>query len=136
MHDAVNKLQPKLQVFFITCETWIDEFLTAIRSEQIQEFREKYRRIDMLLIDDVQVLNGRPITQQELADRIASLLLEGSRVALGHSGRLSAIPFLFPADAENPSSEKALVLEMSAPTTEEMIILRMKLATKYSNISL
>jgi len=131
IHHATRKLKPKLRVLLITCETWTDELLGAIRSERTDEFCEKYHRMDMLLMDDVQILTGRPITQQTVADCIASLTRNGNNAALAHSGPLSAIPFLVPTNRIKPD-EKTLVLEIGPPTTEEMIaIIWRKFANRY-----
>jgi len=112
--NAARKLQPKLRIMLITCETWTDELVTSIRSERTEEFRSKYRQIQMLLTDDVQILIGKPITQQFLADFIQSLIHSGCRVVLTYSGLLSALPL---AHAETATR---LIIEMRPPTREEM----------------
>jgi len=117
IHNAARKLQPKLRIMLITCETWTDELVTAIRSERTEEFRNKYRQIQMLLMEDVQILNGKPITQQFLADFIQSLIQAGRKVALTYSGLLSALPL---AHEPTATTVKKLIVEMRPPTSEEM----------------
>jgi len=117
IHSAASMLQPKSHVLHITCEKWNEELLAAIRSERTEEFRNKYRQIDILLMDDIQILSGKPITQQFLADYVQTLVHAGCGVALTYSGRLSAIPFATGVSAARP---KRLIVEIGAPTSEEM----------------
>jgi len=114
------------KVILITCEAWLIQQFTAIRSKPTEEFRENYRGLELLLVDDVQILNDRPITQRVFSNFLASLVIEGTRVASAHSGLLTDIPCI-------AESHKRLVLEISQPTVEEMISI---LARRFPNIPL
>ncbi|MDR1001402.1 MAG: chromosomal replication initiator protein DnaA [Clostridiales bacterium] len=54
------------KVYYVSSETFMNEFVAAIRSSAMSSFREKYRDLDVLLLDDVQFLEGKEETQEEL----------------------------------------------------------------------
>ncbi len=66
-----------LKVHYSSAETFMNELITAIRLGNSHEFREKYRSVDILLIDDVQFLAGKESTQEEFFHTFNSL--HGSR---------------------------------------------------------
>jgi chromosomal replication initiator protein len=54
-----------LRVVYVSCETFTNEFLQAVRENTLDAFRKHYRNVDVLLIDDVQFLEGKERTQDE-----------------------------------------------------------------------
>lgn len=64
---AIKKSNPKLQVSYLSLERFMNELINAIRFgyDKTQVFRERYRSIDVLLIDDVQFIAGKERTQEE-----------------------------------------------------------------------
>jgi chromosomal replication initiator protein len=64
---AIKRANPKLQVSYLSLERFMNELINAIRYgyDKTQVFRERYRTIDVLLIDDVQFIAGKERTQEE-----------------------------------------------------------------------
>lgn len=62
---AVRQNHPKVRILYITSERFINEFIDSIRFERPADFRNKYRNLDCLLIDDIQFLMGKGRSEEE-----------------------------------------------------------------------
>jgi chromosomal replication initiator protein len=62
---SIKERNRHLRVSYITSEKFMNELINAIRYDKTQSFREKYRSIDVLLMDDVQFMAGKERTQEE-----------------------------------------------------------------------
>jgi chromosomal replication initiator protein len=73
---------PGLSVRYTTAESFTNEFVTALRSQGAEAFKARYRDIDVLLIDDVQFLEGKPHTEEEFFHTFNALYEAGSQLVL------------------------------------------------------
>jgi len=73
---------PGLSVRYTTAESFTNEFVTALRSSGNDAFKARYRDIDVLLIDDVQFLQGKPATEEEFFHTFNALYESGSQLVL------------------------------------------------------
>ena len=64
--NYVQEHYPALLVYLVPTETFMNEFVHAIRTKQLYEFKERYRKADVLLLDDVQFLAKKETLQSEL----------------------------------------------------------------------
>ncbi len=61
----VAKTRSDAVVCYITCERFTNEFIQAVRGGRINEFKDRYRNVDVLLVDDIQFISGKQGTQEE-----------------------------------------------------------------------
>ncbi|MGE9895795.1 chromosomal replication initiator protein DnaA [Anaerovoracaceae bacterium SGI.195] len=61
----IQKTKPELNVIYVTSETFTNECTHAIKQNKMNEFKRKYRKADVLLIDDIQFLENKDTTQEE-----------------------------------------------------------------------
>jgi len=73
---------PALSVRYTTAESFTNEFVAALRSSGAEGFKSRYRDIDVLLIDDVQFLEGKPATEEEFFHTFNALYESGSQLVL------------------------------------------------------
>ncbi|HZO05501.1 MAG TPA: chromosomal replication initiator protein DnaA [Solirubrobacterales bacterium] len=73
---------PALSVRYTTAESFTNEFVIALKSTGAEAFKTRYRDIDVLLIDDVQFLEGKPATEEEFFHTFNALYESGSQLVL------------------------------------------------------
>lgn len=80
--NALLKKDPGMSVCYLTTERFLNEYINALEKHQIQEFRDRYRRIDVLLVDDIQFLNARKNFQEEFFNTFNALSSEGKQIVM------------------------------------------------------
>ena len=61
----VRELRPQLKVAYMSADSFVTELITSIRYDRMQSFRDRYRSVDALLLDDIQFIAGKERTQEE-----------------------------------------------------------------------
>lgn len=78
----VLKNDPTKRVLYITCEKFTNELINAIRDNSTEAFRQKYRHIDLLMVDDVQFLTKKIQTQEEFFHTFNALYQDNKAIVL------------------------------------------------------
>jgi len=109
---AILQSEPKLRVYYITAEDFVNEMILALRASRIEEFKNKYRRsCDVLLLEEVHFLGGKEKTQLELGYTLDALADERKRIIFTSS--------LLPRDIPNLNGELSSRLTSGIITTLE-----------------
>lgn len=125
---------PKKKVLYTTSEKFNYELVTAIREKNNQAFRNKYRKVDLLLIDDVQFFAGKEFSQEELFHTFNALHEKDKQIVLTSDRLPSEIPQLEVRVRTRFNS--GLVVDVQPPDYEtRMAILKTKLESEYLEVS-
>ncbi len=92
----ILKARPESKVIYLTCEKFTNEFILAVQKGNLDNFRRRYRKADVLLVDDVQFLNGKEKSQEEFFHTFNTLLDGRAQVVLSSDRPASEIQTLEP----------------------------------------
>ncbi len=123
--NYVRAQYPNLLVQYVSTEKFLNEFISMIRTNTGDEFRRRYRQVDVLLIDDVQFLAGKEGTQEEFFHTFNELFQANSQIVLTSDIHPRAIPTL--EDRLRSRFVSGLVTDVQPPNLEtRLAILRKK----------
>jgi chromosomal replication initiator protein len=97
LHAIANRLHtssPRLKVVYMTTEQFVNELINCIRRKQMDAFRQTFRGVDMLLLDDIQFIAGKERTQEEFFHTFNTLQSTGRQVVFTSDARPADIPGL------------------------------------------
>ncbi|MBN1427944.1 MAG: chromosomal replication initiator protein DnaA [Anaerolineae bacterium] len=126
LHAIGNSCREKqLRVLFVASETFTNDLVGAIKSHRTPEFREKYRNVDLLLVDDIDFLAGKESSQEEFYHTFNTLYDSGAQVVVVSSRPPGHIKKLDPRLQSR--FDGGLVVELMPPDFEtRMAILHIK----------
>jgi chromosomal replication initiator protein len=128
MHAVGNQVItkfPRKRVVYATSEKFTNEFIASIQQGKIDEFRARYRRIDLLLIDDIQFIADKERTQEEFFHTFNAIHEDSKQIVLSSDRPPKAIVTL--EERLRSRFEWGLIADLTAPDLETRIaILRAK----------
>ncbi len=124
--DYLQRNHPQLTFQYTTAERFTGEFVAGLRAEGPGRFKARYRELDALLIDDVQVLEGKPATEEEFVHTFNALHAAGKQIVLSSDRPPQALSQL--AERLRDRFEWGLCVELNPPDLRTRIALLWRLA--------
>ena len=118
--------QPGLKLTYLSSERFMNEMINAVQHKRVLSFRERYRNIDVLLMDDIQFLAGKEGTQTEFFHTFNSLYDAQKQIVISSDGPPHDIPAL--AERLRSRFEWGLIVDIQPPDLETKVAILKKKA--------
>lgn len=117
-HRILEK-NPHAKVLYVPCEQFINDFISAVRGGHAKDFKDRYRTVDLLLVDDVQFITGKEGTQEEFFHTFNALHQASKQVVLTSDRPPKAIGSL--EERLRSRLEWGMIADVSSPDLETRI---------------
>ncbi len=131
-HELSAK-NPDLKILYTNCEKFTNDFVQGIKSGKTKDFQNKYRDVDLLIMDDVQFMEGKEQTQEQFFHTFNDLFQKNKQLVISSDRPPKAIPTL--ESRLRSRFEWGMIADISEPDIEtRTAILQVKLAEKKYNL--
>ena len=124
----VTTSTPDMTACYVTCEAFTNDFIEALREKRIEQFKNRYRTYDVLLVDDIQFLSGREGIQEEFFHTFNTWHESGSQIVLSSDRQPREIARL--EDRLRSRFEWGLITDVQPPDLETRIAILRKKASR------
>lgn len=124
-HKSADR-RPSLKVFYLSSESFMNELIGSLRRDRMDEFKTKFRNIDVLILDDVQFIAGKERTQEEFFHTFNSLYESHKQIVITSDKFPKEIPGL--EDRLRNRFEWGLIADIQPPDMETRVAILQKKA--------
>jgi len=116
---AIKQRNPHLRVSYLSSERFMNELINSIRYDKTQSFREQYRSVDVLLIDDIQFMAGKERTQEEFFHTFNTLYEQQKQIVISSDCPPREVPTL--EERLHSRFEWGLIADLEPPDLETKV---------------
>ena len=124
-HRAVAQ-RPNLKVVYLSSESFMNELISSLRRDKMDEFKKKFRNVDVLIVDDVQFIAGKERTQEEFFHTFNSLYESHKQIVITSDKFPKEIPGI--EDRLRNRFEWGLIADIQSPDMETRVAILQKKA--------
>jgi len=128
-NEIIKQHHNRVKVKYVPSERFVNDVVWAIRSKRMEDIKNKYRNIDVLIIDDIQFIGGKERSEEEFFHTFNTLHQNNKQIIISSDRPPSAIPTL--EDRLRSRFEWGMIVDITYPDYEmKMAIIKNKMAEK------
>ncbi len=128
--NEILKNRPNINILYVSAEKFSNDFISSVKDGNARDFQNRYRLIDVLLIDDIQFIAGKDRTQESFFHTFNELHQQNKQVILTSDRPPKAIPAL--EDRLKSRFEWGMIVDISPPDYETRVAILQKKCTEKS----